>query len=397
MVMNMRFFVRFPIVSAVALGTLLLGAGLVLIRGSTNSAGKPAALTEKPVPVVATQVIERKIPIYRSGLGFVEAYNKVSITSRVEGQLISVFFKEGQEVKHQDVLALIDPRPFEAVLRSKKATLRAIKARAVAAKANLDRMNELMQREVGTRQALENQQALFSELEAQIDGAEAEIQTAELQYEYTTVRSPIDGRVGLKQVDQGNLVRPGDPVIAVVTQVQPISIVFSLPQEDLAIVNRQLSAGRAMTVMAVARDSKLDLGSGALTTIDNQVDSRTGTFKLKATFANEKKNLWPGQFVSVKLIVEESRTALVVPASAIQRGPDGAYVYVIDALYKALMRPVSVDLMQDGYAAVISGLSEGESIVVEGQFKLRPGSAVELREGVSAPPAAATSSEQRRG
>jgi multidrug efflux system membrane fusion protein len=396
-VINMQFFARFPIVPAVALGALLLGVGLVLTRGSTNSAGKPAALAEKPVPVVATQVIERNIPIYRSGLGFVEAYNKVSITARVEGQLISVFFKEGQEVKHLDVLALIDPRPFEAALRSKEAILRAIKAKALAAKANLDRMNELLQREVGTRQALDNQQALYSELEAQIDGAEAEVQTAELHYEYTAVRSPIAGRVGLKQVDQGNLVRPGDPVIAVVTQVQPISIVFSLPQEDLAIVNRQLNAGRTMTVMAVARDSKLDLGSGSLTTIDNQVDSRTGTFKLKATFANEKKNLWPGEFVSVKLLVEDSRTALVVPASAIQRGPDGAYVYVIDALYKAVMRPVSVDLMQDGYAAVRSGLNVGESIVVEGQFKLRPGSAVELREGARPSPATANSPEQPRG
>jgi len=393
----MQLFARFRILSAVALGTLLLGAGLVLIRVSTNSVGKSVSLAEKPVPVVAAQVIERTIPIYRSGLGFVEAFNKVAITSRVEGQLISVFFKEGQEVKHHDVLALIDPRPFEANLRSKEAILRATRAKAMAVKANLDRMNELIQREIGTRQALENQQALYSELEAQVDGAEAEVQTAELHYEYTAVRSPIDGRVGLKQVDQGNVVRPGDPVIAVVTQVQPISIVFSLPQEDLAIVNRQLSAGRAMTVMAVARDSKLDLGSGKLATIDNQVDSRTGTFKLKATFANEKKNLWPGEFVSVKLLVEEARAALVVPASAIQRGPDGPYVYVIDALYKATMRPVSVDLMQDGYAAIGNGLVAGESVIVEGQFKLRPGSAVELRDRARPLPAVSKSPEQPRG
>lgn len=342
-------------------------------------------------------MVERKIPIYRSGLGFVEAFNKVSITSRVEGQLIAVSFKEGQDVKAGDVLALIDPRSYEAALASRQAILRASKAKAMAAKANLDRMAELIQREVGTRQALENQQALYAELESQIDQAEADAQSAALQYEYTAIRSPIDGRVGLKQVDQGNLVRPGDPVIAVVTQVQPISIVFSLPQEDLAIVNRQLGAGRAMTVMAAARDSKLDLGSGKLATIDNQVNSRTGTFKLKATFANEKKSLWPGEFVSVKLLVEDLRMALVVPASAVQRGPDGPYVYVVDTLYKALMRPVSVDLMQDGYAAVRSGLSIGESVVVEGQFKLRPGSAVELREAVKPSPAAAKSSEQPRG
>jgi membrane fusion protein, multidrug efflux system len=390
-------FGRFSIVPAVASGALLLGAVLVLTRGSNNSAANSAVLAEKPVPIVASQVSERQIPIYRSGLGFVEAFNKVSITSRVEGQLITVSFKEGQELKAGDVLALIDPRPFEAVLASKEAILRASKAKAMAAKANLDRISELFQREVGTKQALDNQQALYAELVSAIDQAEADAQSAALQYEYTAIRSPIDGRAGLKQVDKGNLVHPGDPIIAVVTQVQPISIVFALPQEDLAIVNKQLNAGRVMKVVAATRDSKLDLGSGTLTTIDNQVDSKTGTFKLKATFANEKKDLWPGQFVSIKLLIEEARTALVVPASAVQRGPDGPYVYVIDTLYRVNMRPISVDLMQDGYASIRSGLTAGESVVVEGQFKLRPGSAVELREGLKSPPTALKSAEQPRG
>lgn len=377
----MRIFSRSILVSTVAAGTLFLVGGFFVARFGASSAEKAGAVQEKPVPVQATQAVERDIPIYRGGIGFVEAFNKVSLTSRVEGQLITVSFKEGQEVKAGEVLALIDPRPFEAVLRSKEAILRASKAKAMAAKANLDRMAELIQREVGTRQALENQQALYSELEAQIDGAEAEAQTAALQLEYTAIRSPINGTVGLKQVDQGNIVRPGSPIIAVITQVQPISVIFSLPQEDLAAVNQQLSSGRALTVTAMARDSKLDLGSGKLATIDNQVDSKTGTFKLKAVFANDKRNLWPGAFVSVRLVVEDSRKTIAVPAAAIQRGPDGAYVYVIDALYKARMRAVSVDLVQDGYAAVKSGLSVGESVVVEGQFKLRPGSSVEVKDG----------------
>lgn len=380
--MKMQIFSRMRLVPSVALLTLLAGAGLVLTRGGVSSANKALLPTDKPVVVSAAQVEERQIAIYRGGLGFVEAFNKVSITSRVEGQLITVSFKEGQEVRAGDVLALIDPRPFEATLRSREALLRASKAKATAAKANLDRMAELIQREVGTRQALENQEALYAELVAQIDGAEADAQNAALQLEYTAIRSPINGRVGLKQVDQGNLVRPGDPLIAVVTQVQPISVIFSLPQEDLSVVNARLSSGQSMNVMAVARDSKQDLGTGTLTTIDNQIDNKTGTFKLKATFANEKKTLWPGQFVSVRLLVEESRSAIVVPAAAVQRGPDGAYVYVVDALYKATMRPVTVDLVQDGVAAIASGLGVGESVVVEGQFKLKPGSAVELREGV---------------
>lgn len=393
----MRIFSRSILVPTVIAGTLFLVGGLFVARFAASSAGKTGAAQEKPVPVQAVQAVERDIPIYRGGIGFVEAFNKVSLTSRVEGQLITVSFKEGQEVKAGDVLALIDPRPFEAVLRSKEAILRASQAKATAAKANLDRMAELIQREVGTRQALENQQALYSELEAQIDGAEAEAQTAALQLEYTAIRSPINGTVGLKQVDQGNVVRPGSPVIAVITQVQPISVIFSLPQEDLAAVNQQLAAGRTLTVTAMARDSKQDLGSGKLATIDNQVDSKTGTFKLKAVFANEKKNLWPGAFVSVRLVVEDSRKTIAVPAAAIQRGPDGAYVYVIDALYKARMRAVTVDLVQDGYAAVKSGLSVGESVVVEGQFKLRPGSSVEVKDGGQQLLPVSNASSQRPG
>lgn len=393
----MRIFSRSILVPTVVAGTLLLVGGLFVARFATTSAEKAGAAPEKPVPVQAVQAVERDIPIYRGGIGFVEAFNKVSLTSRVEGQLITVSFKEGQEVKAGDVLALIDPRSFEAVLRSKEAILRASQAKAMAAKANLDRMAELIQREVGTRQAMENQQALYSELVAQIDGAEAEAQTAALQLEYTAIRSPINGTVGLKQVDQGNVVRPGSPVIAVITQIQPISVIFSLPQEDLSAVNQQLSAGRTLTVMATARDSKLDLGSGMLATIDNQVDSKTGTFKLKAVFANEKKNLWPGAFVSVRLLVEDSRKTIAVPAAAIQRGPDGAYVYVVDALYKARMRTVSVDLVQDGYAAIKSGLSVGESVVVEGQFKLRSGSSVELKDGGQPLPPVSNASSQRPG
>lgn len=374
----MKAISRSIVVPAVAVGALL-AAGFFFARFA-GSATDEAGSVERPIPVSATEAVERDVPIYRVGIGFVEAFNKVSVTPRVEGQLISIYFKEGQAVRAGDILALIDPRPFEAILSSKNAILRASKARAAAAKANLERMIDLMQREVGTRQALENQQALYAELEAQIDGAEADVLNASLQLEYTDVRSPIDGRVGLKQVDQGNVVRPGGPAIASITQVQPISIVFSLPQEDIPIINAQLKAGRVLKVNAVARDSKQDLGSGDLATIDNQVDSKTGTFKLKAVFANEAMNLWPGQFVSIKLMVEESRKAIAVPAAAIQRGPDGAYVYVVDSLYKAMMRQVSVELVQDGYAAVKSGLAIGESVVVEGQFKLRPGALVEVKD-----------------
>lgn len=393
----MRIISRLISVPTLAVGALLLAGGLLVARLAVSSPEKTAGLSEKSISVVAVQATARNVPIYRAGIGFVEAFNKVSLTSRVEGQLITVSFKEGQEVKAGEVLALIDPRPFEANLRSKEAILRATQAKAIAAKANLDRMADLIQREVGTRQAFENQQALYSELVAQIDGAEAETQNAMLQLEYTAIRSPIEGRAGLKQVDQGNIVRSGAPVIAVVTQVKPISVIFSLPQEDLGVINQQLAAGRTLSVVAIARDSKAELGSGTLATIDNQVDSKTGTFKLKAVFANDKNNLWPGQFVSVRLIVEDARRTIVVPAAAIQRGPEGSYVYVVDALYKARMRQVSVDFVQDGFAAVKDGLNVGESVVVEGQFKLRPGSPVEIRDGRKTLPATSNASAPRPG
>lgn len=392
----MRIVSRSTAVPALAVAALLL-TGLLGIRWALSSPERKGDINEKSISVVAAQAAVRDVPIYRAGIGFVEAFNRVSLTSRVEGQLLSVSFKEGQEVKAGEILALIDPRPFEAALRSKEAILRAAQAKAIAAKANLDRMAELIQREVGTKQALENQQALYSELVAQIDGAEAETQNAMLQLEYTAIRSPIEGRVGLKQVDQGNLVRPGVPVIAIVTQVKPISVIFSLPQEDLAVVNEQMVAGRTLSVVAIARDSKVELGTGKLATIDNQVDSKTGTFKLKAVFENEKNNLWPGQFVSVRLIVEDARRTIVVPAAGIQRGPDGTFVYVVDALYKAAMRPVTVEFVQDGFAVIKDGLTAGESVIVEGQFKLRPGSSVELRDGGKGLPAISNASGQRRG
>jgi multidrug efflux system membrane fusion protein len=386
-------------IGLVLAGTLLIAA-VMHFGAQANVAEETSRSTvsaEKPVPVLASPAIEQEVPIYRRGLGFVEAFNKVSVTSRVEGQLVAISFTEGQEVAAGAVLAQLDSRSFEAILRSKEAILRGVRARESAAKVNLERMAELIQRNVGTKQALENQQALLEDLSAQVDGAEADVQSAVLQLEYTTIRSPIDGRVGLKQIDAGNLVRSGDPVVAIVTQVQPISVVFSLPQEDLLAVNSQMSVGEPMIVTATARDNKLDLGSGTLSTIDNQVDAKTGTFKLKAVFDNKEKTLWPGEFVSVKLLVENARKAIVVPASAIQRGPEGAYVYVLDAAQKAAMRSVSVGLVQDGFAIVRSGLTPGEQVVVEGQFKLRPGGSVILKEGAKLPSALSGASTQPRG
>ena len=379
------------------IGTLCLSIGVSVdfmrrrARASDEASPVKLSSAEIPVPIVAAYATRQDVAIYRTGLGSVEAFNKVAVTSRVEGQLQSILFTEGQEVKAGAVLAQIDPRFYEAAVREKQAQLRSAKAKANATKADLGRTSELFRGGYTARKEFENQTALLEQGDAQVEAVNAELDNAKLQLEYTTIRSPIDGRVGLKQLDVGNMIRLGDrTIIVIVTQVQPISVVFTLPQEDLIAVSKQLASGRSLPVTAMARDGKLDLGSGALTTIDNQIDPKTGTFKLKATFPNDGKTLWPGQFVTVKLLIDHARNVIVIPAPAVQRGPQGAYVYVANANGTVEMRPLSVALIQDGLALIEGGLTEGERVVVEGQFKLRPGSRVVITSFQSPGPALVT-------
>jgi multidrug efflux system membrane fusion protein len=274
-------------------------------------------------------------------------------------------------------------------MRQKEAQLRAATALVNSSRTDLERMATLLNKDVGSRQAYEAQLALVEQNEAQKDAAAADLENAKLQVEYATIRSPIDGRVGFRQIDVGNMIRSIErTAIAIVTQVEPINVVFTLPQEDLLAVGAQLADGKALTVTALARDGRLDLGSGTLSTIDNQVDAATGTFKLKARFENEQKTLWPGEFVTVRLMVERQDDALVVPAQAVQRSQKGAYVYVVSAEHTAEMREIEVGLIQDGLAIIKAGLQDGEQVVVDGQFKLEPGSRIAI-----SPPPAATASE----
>lgn len=350
----------------------------------------PATPAAEAIPVTATRAKRQDVAIYRTGLGSVQAFNTVAVTSRVDGQLESITFEEGQEVKAGHVLARIDDRLYQAAVRQKEAQLRAATALVKSSKADLERMATLLQSDVGSRQNYETQLSLVEQNEAQVDAASADLENARLQLDYATIRSPIDGRVGFRQIDVGNMVRSIErSTIATVTQVQPINIVFTLPQEDLLAVGGQLAAGERLSVTALARDGKLDLGEGRLSTIDNQVDANTGTFKLKARFENEQKTLWPGEFVTVRLMVENEPGALVVPAQSVQRSQQGAYVYVVAADETAQMRPVEVGLIQDGLAIIRSGVEEGEQVVVDGQFKLEPGSRVAIAE----PAPAATASD----
>lgn len=362
-------------------GVLLLAAVAYVPNASERGARLAQSAITQPVaaaiPVTSAPATRRDVSIYRTGLGSVQAYNTVAVTSRVDGQLEAITFEEGQEIKAGDVLARVDARIYQAAVRQKEAQLRAATAVAKSARADLDRMQTLLQRDVGSRQTYEAQAALVEQNEAQVEAAGADLDNARLQLEYATIRSPIDGRVGFRQVDIGNMVRSIERTpIVTVTQMQPINIVFTLPQEDLLAVGRRLADGQSLSVSALARDGRLDLGNGRLSTIDNQVDANTGTFKLKARFENERKLLWPGEFVTVRLMVDDTPAALVIPAPAVQRSQQGAYAYVIGADDVVEMRPVEVGLIQDGIAVIKSGIAEGETVVVDGQFKLEPGSRV---------------------
>jgi multidrug efflux system membrane fusion protein len=330
-------------------------------------------------PVIAAFAEQRTVPVFRTGLGSVQAFNSVTVTSRVDGQLDQLLFVEGQEVKAGEVLAVIDPRPYQAAVRQAEAQVRVSEAKIVAAKADLGRLEELQKSGVGSRQALDGKRADVGQLQATIEAAQAEAERARLDLEYTSITSPIDGRAGLRQVDTGNMIMAIDrKPIVIVTQLQPISVVFSLPQEDRVQVSEQLAKSRGLPVYAFARDSRTQLAEGTLTMVDNQIDPKTGTFKLKATFANTNNVLWPGQFVTVRLLLMQHPDAIVVPAPAVQRGPQGTYVYVIDADGKVAMRAVDVGQVQDGVATLEQGLSRGERIVVDGQYKLQPGDRVSI-------------------
>lgn len=372
---------------------LFAGAALSappVLSGGAAKAAREDAPSAPAIPVLVASVEQRTVPIYRNGLGSVQAFRSVTLTSRVDGQLIELPSNEGQEVKAGDVLARIDPRPYEAALRQMRAQLRSTEAQLSAARANRERALELQKTQAGTRQQVETRQAEVDQLEAMRDSALAEIEKAKLQLEYSTILSPIDGRIGLRLLDVGNMILAIDRApIATVTQIQPISVVFSLPQEDLNQVVAQMRTGRELKVTAVGRDSREVLEDGVLSTIDNQIDQKTGTFKLKATFTNAKKLLWPGQFVTVRLLLNNRPMSLVVPAPALQRGPEGTFVFVVAEGGIAEMRPVITGQMNDGAVLIESGLAFGERVVVDGQHKLRPGSRV----SVVAPQAPAGSPE----
>lgn len=350
--------------------------------GAAGGRGGPPGMV---IPVVATDVVKRDVPVFLDGLGTVQAFNTVTVRARVDGELVKISFTEGQDVKAGDELALIDSRPFQAALDQANAKKGQDEAQLANARTTYARNTELLSKKVLDQQTFDTSRYLVDQFVATVQADTAAIESAQTQVAYTRIVSPIGGRVGIRQVDQGNIIHASDSNgLVVITQLRPISVVFTLPQQKLIEVNKS-AANSALQVLAVGRDNSTPLGEGKLAVVDNQIDPNTGTMKLKATFPNENLSLWPGQFVNTRLLVNTIKDGIVVPASVVQRGPTGSYAYVIKPDMTVDMRPINVTQIDAGVALIGDGLVAGEKVVVDGQYKLQPGSKVEISGDSSKP------------
>ncbi len=356
------------------------GSGGVVARLCRRAATSVArAQAPAPaVPVTAGTVREENVPVFLHGIGTVQAYNMVSVKSRVDGQIVKVGFKEGQEVKAGDPLFQIDPRPYQAALEQAEAAKQKDEAQLAGAKLDLERYSKLLGSGYQTRQSFDQQTALVGQVEAAINGDQAQIDTAKLNLGYAGIRSPIDGRLGARLVDKGNLVHASDnTVLVTITEVKPIFVSFTLPQETLDEI-REYQQKAPLLVRAYSSDGSTLLSTGKLTLIDNSIDQSTGTIHLKARFDNQDERLWPGEFVSLRVVLKVLPKVATVPSQTIEEGPEGRYAYVINADNTVARRTVTVASIQDGIAVVTKGLIPGERVVVDGQYRLTEGARVKI-------------------
>jgi membrane fusion protein, multidrug efflux system len=351
-------------------------------RSETAQQTKP----QTPIPVTFATVGLSDFPIYLDGLGTVQPYDTVTVRSRVDGEVVKVAFKQGQMVKEGDVLVQIDPRPYQAALAQAQAKKAQDEATLRNAKLDLQRATTLARQQAGPTQTVDQQQAQVDQLTAQIQGDQANIENAQTQLSYTTIKSPLTGKVGFRQIDPGNIVHASDANgIVTIVKLQPISVVFTAPEEQVQNINKAMDAGQ-VPVWALSSDGTKTLAEGHLAIVNNQVDLASGTIQMKATFQNKDNALWPGLSVLTRLRLEMLHNVVVVPNAAVQRGPNGLFAYVIDAQNKAAVRPLQIAHEGDAASQVASGLKPGDRIVVSGQYRLVPGALVEPKEADQATP-----------
>jgi membrane fusion protein, multidrug efflux system len=378
---------------------LLLVAGIVWW---TRQAGTPEETagrrTGAPMSVVAETVGKGDIGINLNGLGTVTSLATVTIRSQISGYLTRIVFKEGDEVKKGDLIAEIDSRPFEAALAQAKGQLARDEAMLKGAQVDLARYQNLAKQNAVPHQQLDTQVALVAQDEGTVEADRATVQAAEVNLRYCHILSPLDGRVGLRQVDQGNYVTPGDATgIVVITQLQPISVLFTLPEDELQAIAKRLRDGAVLPTAAYDRSSTNKLASGALQTFDSQIDPTTGTIKLRAQFSNEARTLYPNQFVNVRLLLDTHKDVTTISTAGIQRGVPGTFVYLVNSDSTVSVRPVKLGVTDGNRVEVQSGLSPGDRIVIDGADKLREGAKVVIRPptGAGESAAAATPTDSK--
>jgi membrane fusion protein, multidrug efflux system len=381
---------------------LAIGAIVVLVSGffafklESTSKTSAASPTSPPVPIVAGAVAQHDVPIYLTGVGTVIAYNTAIIHSQIQGQIVSINFTEGQAVHTGDLLAQIDPRPYQAQIEQYTANRDRDQAQLTNSLANLKRYTPLEQKGWATPQLLDTQKAQVAQLQNAVKSDQALIDSANVQLSYTRLTSPFDGVTGIRQIDVGNVIHPTDVNgLVVVTQVEPISVIFTLPETNLPEIQRQLQQSKAqLAVFADSQDGKIQLDQGKLTLVDNEILQTTGSIRLKAEFPNTAHRLWPGELINVRLLLDTRHDGLTVPASVVQQSQQGAYAYVVAADGSVRTRPIKVAQISQGQALIDSGIAANEQVVVDGQYKLRDGVHVTVLHGKAAEEAIAQSAEQ---